>query len=285
MNEAFSKFDLTGKTAVVTGGGTGLGYYMSRGLARSGAKVLITARREQVLKDAAAKLTQESNGNEVLYHVVDLASPDSVQRLGDHAIKRLGGVDIYIGNAGSLHFEKVESIAHESVWAMCQVSIAANVALVRAFIPGMRKKRWGRVIFSSSGSSIGGSAHEGCAMYSAVKGALNSFTRVAATETGHDGITFNSLLLGQFDSELVHECVAGLERQRPGAGKEMYDSMAAMTAVGRGGELPEIEGTIQYLASDAASYVTGVCLPIDGGLTIMIRPNPPPAERVYPKNL
>lgn len=285
MKDAFKKFDLTGKAAVVTGGGTGLGYYMARGLARSGARVMITARREQVLKDAAANISKESDGAQVLYHLVDLADRNSVQKLAQHAIETLGGVDIYIGNAATLHFEHLESIQDESMETMFQVNVAANVALVRAFVPGMRERKWGRVLFSSSAACEKISAFEGTGIYSAVKSALNAFTRVGAAEAGGDGVTFNSLILGFHMSDLNREAMEGLEKQKPGAGKALMQEVASMTALGRAGELPEIEGTIQYLASDAASYVTGASIPVDGGLTIMMRPKPVPEKPVYPKNL
>jgi NAD(P)-dependent dehydrogenase (short-subunit alcohol dehydrogenase family) len=282
-SDAFRKFDLTGKTAVVTGGGTGLGYYMARGLARSGARVMIAARREDVLKESAARLTAESQGNEVLHHRLDLADRASVSAFTEHAIATMGVVDIFVGNAGIDCLEPIDNIKDESIDAMCQVNIAANVSLVRAFLPGMRKKKWGRILFSSSGTSVCASPAEGMGMYTAVKGALNAFTRTAAAEAGHDGITVNSIIFGIFDTEIVKDVARMLEAQTPGATKAFYDSFSSMIALGRWGKEQEVEGLVQFVASDAASYLTGANLVYDGGLTTMLRPSPPPESPILPQ--
>jgi gluconate 5-dehydrogenase len=277
MSQAFAKFDLSGKTALVTGGGTGIGYFMSRGLARSGARVLIAARRAEVLKLAAERLTEES-GNEVLWHTVDLAEQSSRDALISHAETVLGGVDILVANAAHALMAPVEQIDQESLDAMVAVNISANLHLVRGFLPGMRAKKWGRVLFSSSATSVQASPHEGIGMYTVVKGAMNAFTRTAAAECGHDGVTVNSLILGMYLTDLAEELAASLEAQHGGgAGKAFLDSYGCMTALGRLGRCEEIEGVVQLLASDAGGYITGTNLPIDGGMTAMIRPNAVPA--------
>jgi NAD(P)-dependent dehydrogenase (short-subunit alcohol dehydrogenase family) len=277
MNNAFGKFDLSGRTALVTGGGTGLGYFMSRGLARSGAKVLIAARRAQVLKLAADRLTEESD-HEVLWHTVDLADPSSREALVVHARHVLGGVDILVANAAHALMAPVEQIDQESLDAMVAVNISANLHLLRAFLPGMRARKWGRVLFSSSATSVQASPHEGIGMYTVVKGAMNAFTRTAAAECGHDGITVNSLILGMYLTDLAQELAASLDAQHgAGAGKAFLDSYGCMTALGRLGQCEEVEGVVQLLASDAGAYITGTNLAIDGGMTAMIRPNAVPA--------
>jgi 3-hydroxybutyrate dehydrogenase len=273
MNNAFTKFDLSGRTALVTGGGTGLGYFMSRGLARSGARVIIAARRAEVLKLAADRLTDES-GHEVLWYTVDLADQSSREALIAHAETVLGGVDILVANAAHALMAPVEQIDQTSLDAMMEVNISANLHLLRAFLPGMRAKKWGRVLFSSSATSVQASPHEGIGMYTAVKGALNAFTRTAAAESGHDGVTVNSLILGLYLTELAEELAESLDAQHgAGAGKAYLDSYSCMTALGRLGRCDEVEGVVQLLASDAGGYITGTNLAIDGGLTAMIRPN------------
>lgn len=111
---AFERFDLTGRSAVVTGGGTGLGYFTARGLARSGARVMIAARRESVLKEAADRLTAEADGNQVCYHPVDLADRGSCRSLADAAANELGTVDIFVGNAAQDCLEPLVSITDDS---------------------------------------------------------------------------------------------------------------------------------------------------------------------------
>ncbi|SCW53598.1 gluconate 5-dehydrogenase [Sphingobium faniae] len=276
MSEAFKKFDLTGKTALVTGGATGLGYHMARALAISGARVVICARREDVLKSAVDTLSKDVAGGDILYRTVDLGDRQSIARLSEYCMGELGGIDIFIGNAGQDMLQPIEAITDDAIDQMVQVNLSANVELVRGFVPHMRQKRWGRILFSSSATTVCASPHEGASMYTAVKGALNSYTRTAATELGHDGITVNSLILGMFLTDIMRGVFDQVEQaQGPGAGAAALKSFSSMIALGRCGEVEEIEGLIQLLASDAGSYITGSNLAIDGGLSIMLRPNQP----------
>jgi NAD(P)-dependent dehydrogenase (short-subunit alcohol dehydrogenase family) len=273
FTQAFTKFDLTGKTAVVTGGATGLGYYMTRGLARSGATVLIAARRTEVLAKAAAQLNSEFDEERVRLRTVDLADRSSVRDLAGYAVAELGGVDVFIGNAAQEFLEPVDEIRVESIDQIMQVNVTANIQLFREFLPGMRAKKWGRVLFSSSASSVAAPANDHMGMYTATKGALNSFTRTAANEVGPDGITVNSLLLGVFWTEMMeatHQNLAAGYGQQ--AADDFKQVLVDMTSLARWGRPEEVEGLVQFLASDAGSYMTGTNLLIDGGLSIMVRP-------------
>lgn len=273
MSHAFGKFDLRGKTALVTGGGAGVGYNISRALARAGATVLICSRREQVLKDAAQELKKDPLVGSILHHTVDLADAQSVNGLIEHVLKTVGGVDIFVGNAAISCFEMLENIKDESIDTMCAVNLASNVKLVRAFAPGMRKKHWGRVIFISSLLSAGASPYEGAGMYSAVKGALNAFTRTMAVETGRDGITVNSLNLGPFLTDLTRNYLEQMDREHGvGAAQAAMNDFCIMSAVGRMPDCEEVEGIIQLLASDAGSFITGQNIGVDGGMGIVLRP-------------
>jgi len=268
-------FDLTGKFAVVTGGATGLGYHMARALARSGANVLIAARRESLLKESATRLNDDPETiGKIDWCMVDLADRGSIRAFSARAIESGGGVDIYIGNAGQDINEHLEAIKDESIDKIMQVNISANVELVRAFLPGMRAKKWGRFMFSSSVSTIVTSPHEGIGMYTATKGALNAFTRTLAAEVGHDNITANSLVIGFFVTDLVRHAEELLRKtQGEAAARRFMVDFVGMTALGRAGQPEELEGLIQLLASNAGSYITGTNLVIDGGMAIMLRPN------------
>ncbi len=275
MNDTFKKFDLSGKSAFITGGGTGLGYIMARGLANLGAKVMISARREDVLKASAEKLTKETGG-QVLYSAIDLSNKRNVAEVASRAAAVLNGVDIFIGNAGQDGLQLVDLTTDDTVEQVFQVNTIANIALARIFLPHMREKKWGRVIFSSSCTSKCGTPHEGMGAYAASKGALNAFTRVAASETGHDGITFNSLILGIYLTEILQGVVSNIEAaQGAEAAQGFLNTFSCMTAVGRLGQPEEVEGLVQLLASNAGSYITGAEIPIDGGVTITMKPNMP----------
>jgi NAD(P)-dependent dehydrogenase (short-subunit alcohol dehydrogenase family) len=275
MSGPFAKFDLAGKTALVTGGATGLGYHMTKALADAGATVLIAARREAVLCESAERLNSDAGiGRRVHWRRVDLGDRASVAELASHALERFGGIDIYVGNAALDFHMHVEDIKDDAMDLMLQANIASNVALVRAFLPGMRARKWGRVIFSSSATTGAASPFEGASLYTAVKGALNAFTRTLATEVGHDNITANALILGFFVTDMVTHAQDHIRAaEGDAAAHKFLEDFVGMTALGRGGRPEELEGLIQLLASDAGSFITGSCLVVDGGLSIMLRPN------------
>lgn len=272
---SFGKFDLTGRTALVTGAASGIGYHMARALAEAGARVLICARRAGLLEEAAARLAADCPGAEIAWHPVDLADRESIASLEAHARERFGGIDIFIANAAQNHADRIEDISDETVDYMLQMNVAANIQLFRAFLPRMREKRWGRVIFISSVTTLASTAQDGTCVYVAAKGALNALARNAAAETGHDGITVNCLVLGMFLTEMVSNAAEMHDQSGgPGAGQKFIDSLSSMTAIGRPCRCEEIEGVIQLLASDAGAIITGTNIPIDGGMSIMLRPHP-----------
>ncbi|BDE12515.1 MULTISPECIES: SDR family NAD(P)-dependent oxidoreductase [Mycobacterium] len=281
MSAGFELFDLTGRTALVTGGSTGLGYHMARGLLKSGATVVIAARRESLLKEAADKLAEEAPQGNVDIATIDLQDRSSISDLAAATIDKFGGVDIFVGNAGADLFEPVDAITDERMDQIFQINVMANVALTRAFLPRMRQQKWGRLIYSSSTTSVRGSAQEGMSLYTAAKSAMNAFARTAAAETGHDNITVNTIVLGMYWTDMLREHLKLVEGA---AGREAVQgfelSFAGMTAAGRLGDCIEIEGAVQLLASDAGSYITGTNFAVDGGMSSMLRPNAPKAERL-----
>ena len=141
--------------------------------------------------------------------------------------------------------------------------------MTRAFLPHMRKEKWGRVLFSSSITSHRPSGVEFQSIYCATKGALNAFARAVANETGRDGVTANSLILGIWWTEML---VNVAESMGPEKGKAMSEALASMTSIGRLGNAEELEGLVQLLASDAGSYITGTESVIDGAMDVMFKP-------------
>ncbi|MFA5631556.1 MAG: SDR family oxidoreductase [Porticoccaceae bacterium] len=275
MSKLQNKFDLSGKTAFVTGGGTGLGYMMARGLARNGAKVMIAGRRASVLEEAAARMSAEADGNPVLCCAMDLGDAASIDSAAQTAIETLGGVDILVGNAAQEDKAMVWHDQRALIDQLMAVNFTANVALVTAFSPHMRNQKWGRIIFSSSCSSILG-VPDGMSIYSATKGALTAYAKCAAVELAHDGITVNSIILGTYHTEMLQTNILDKmdAHYGPGTGQKFINNFGANAALGRLGRPEEIEGQVQLLASEAGSYITGASVTVDGGLSIMMRPNP-----------
>ncbi|MCK9506343.1 MAG: SDR family oxidoreductase [Porticoccaceae bacterium] len=275
MPTPFDKFSLSGKTALVTGGATGLGLHMSRAIGQCGARVLIAARREDVLRRACEELMADPFIDLVSWRTVDLGDRQSVDALAQYATSEFGGVDIFIGNAAGTYTEQLEDIDFSTVDDGFQANVIANMQLAKAFLPGMRERKWGRFIFSSSIASTMVGPREGTATYSATKSALNSFNRVIATDMGHDNITANTLLLGFFETDILSNGIKHIENmQGPEAARKFVNDFVSVTALGRFGDPAEIEGLIQLLASDAGSYITGASISIDGGMSVMMRPLP-----------
>ena len=275
MTAPFEEFHLSGKTALVTGGSTGLGYHAARALLRADANVLIAARREELLEEAAASLTAENHSGKVSWRSVDLFDRDNVKELADHATKTLGGIDVFVGNAATNYLEQIPDIKLQSVDELFQLNVTANLQLAQAFLPRMREQRWGRIIFSSSVASLGLVPLQGSTIYAATKSALNSLARALATDMGHFNITANAIVFGIFTTDMLKR---GQRKREEMLGKEaaqkFIDDLTSLTALGRLGDPREVEGMVQLLASNAGSYITGASLVVDGGMSIMMRPLP-----------
>lgn len=270
MKDAFKKFDLSGKTALVTGGGTGIGYEMSKALALSGARVMIAARRESVLREAADRLNAELAHESVLCHPVDLSDRHSVKALAGHASATLKGVDIFIGNAGFEVQQRIDDLTDDAIDPQIRVNLTANIELTRAFLPHMREKRWGRVIYSSSAGSQLAGTDDMISVYGAAKSGINGFVKYVAAEGGYHGITANALILGMFQTDMAMDHLAHLPEDTRRALLQAFSSMVYVRRLG----LPEeIGGLIQLLASDAGSYITATCIPVDGGFMSTMRPS------------
>ncbi|HKY90311.1 MAG TPA: SDR family NAD(P)-dependent oxidoreductase [Nevskiaceae bacterium] len=270
MHDTFKKFDLTGRTAFVTGGGTGIGYFMSRGLAALGARVMIAARRADVLAAAANQLREET-GREVLYAPIDLADRSNTIAAARSAVERLGGVDIFVGNAGQDSWAPIDRVRDEDVDRLMLVNVTANITLAREFIPHMRKKKWGRILLSSSITERLVSAQEGMTAYAASKAAVSSLARSIAVDTGHDGITANAIVFGAFMTDMLQ---ASLDSVGAEQRAHLVNAVVSQNALGRFAQPHEAEGVVQLLASDAGSYITGAAIPVEAGWTVTLKANP-----------
>lgn len=282
-NSTLEKFDLTGKTAVVTGGGTGLGYAITRALLYLGANVLIAARRATALSNAVARLKRECSTDSVIYHTVDLNDRDSVKAFADHAQQVLNGVDIFIGNAAYGLFKPFDTISATELDECLRTNFAANFELTQHFLPSMRKRRWGRILFSSSAGSIL-SGNTGMSVYSATKAALNSLVKTVAVEVSHEGVNINTIVIGCYMTEMLASFKNSIDAgQGDNAAGALIEKLETNNMIGRLGDPRELEGVVQLLTSDAGSYITGQCIPVDGGMTSMIWANDPVQNPILPK--
>lgn len=246
-------FELTGRTALVTGGSKGLGKAMARIFAEAGADVYITARHVDELK-AAKEEIQAGLKTRVEYSVADLTQRDEVERLGKLAVNDMGKIDILVNNAGSNCPQAIDEVRDEDWDRLMQLNLHSVMALTRAIVPQMKTRRWGRVIHISS--VIGLVAKEKRNTYAATKAALVGMARVSALDLGPWGITVNCIAPGPFLTDLPMSMLSEEEKR----------VFAERTALQRWGEPRELAGTALLLASDAGSYITGATLVVDGGL-------------------
>lgn len=245
-------FGLSGRSALITGGSRGLGRAMARIFAQAGADVLLASRHEEELKPAAQEIAAEF-GVRAEYVAADLMQRDESARLADEAVRRLGKIDILVNNAGANRPQAIDQIRDQDWDELVELNLSSCMALTRAIVPGMKERRWGRVIHISS---IMGLASTACRnAYSATKAALVGMAKASALDLGPFNITVNCLAPGPFATEMPMSILS----------REQQDALAARTAMGRWARPEELAGPALLLASEAGSYITGTVLVVDGG--------------------
>jgi NAD(P)-dependent dehydrogenase (short-subunit alcohol dehydrogenase family) len=247
-------FDLTGRTALVTGGNSGIGLAMARALGLAGAKVALVARRAAELQAAAAALSDE--GISAVAIVADLASQDAARILESSTQDHDLAVDIIVNAAGINLRQPFKDVSAAAFDLHMALHLRAPFLLTQAFAPAMAGRGWGRIVNIASMQSW--RAFPDSAPYGAAKGGVLQLTRAIAEEWSRLGITCNAIAPGFFPTPLSAPVFADPERAA---------FLAAQTAIGRNGVLEDLTGAIVFLASDASNYITGQTLAVDGGFT------------------
>ena len=245
-------FDLSGRVALVTGGSRGIGRAIADGFARAGADLFLCARKEETLQSAAEELRRET-GVRVEYAVADMAVREDLRRVARAAVDTLGKVDVLVNNAGWNVPQAIDEIRDEDWDYLVELNLNSVMAMTRALAPGMKERRWGRVIHISSIMGLSSTAKRNA--YSATKAALIGMARASALDLGAFGITVNCIAPGPIATEMPMSILT----------KPQQDAMSARTAVGRWGRPDELAGPALLLASEAGSYITGEVLVVDGG--------------------
>lgn len=244
-------FDLSGKTALITGASGGIGGAIARAYARQGARLVISGTRADALEALAAEI-----GSSCAVVTADLADAEGAATLLKAAEAETGGIDILVNNAGLTRDGLVMRMSDSDWQTVIDVDLTAGFRLIRGALRGMMKRRWGRII--GIGSIIGFTGNTGQAAYAAAKAGMVGMTKALAHEVASRGITANCIAPGFIETEMTRELA---ERQRDGLLKSI--------PAGRFGDGDDVAACAVFLASHEAAYVTGQTLHVNGGMAMI----------------
>ncbi|MGZ9812282.1 glucose 1-dehydrogenase [Pseudoroseicyclus sp. H15] len=246
-------FDLTGRRALVTGGGRGIGLALAKGLAAAGAEVVLNGRNEAALREAAEGLP----GARVLpFDVADRAAVQAAVTLFEDEV---GAIDILVNNAGIQHRAPLDDFPPEEFARLMEINVSGVFHVSQAVATHMLARGRGKIINIASVNAM--LARPTIAPYTATKGAVANLTKGMAADWGRRGLNCNAIAPGYFETEMNSALRAD---------PAFHGWLEGRVPQGRWGQVDELAGACVFLASDAASYVNGVTLFVDGGLTASV---------------
>lgn len=258
------KIDLTGKLALVTASTGGIGFAIARGLAESGAEVIINGRSESSVNQGIQNLQQVVPGVAVRAAVADLSTPEGVESV----LRAASGVDILVNNAGIYgpqDFYSTDDETWENYW---QTNVMSGVRLTRALLPGMVQKRWGRVVFISSESAL--NIPSDMIHYGVTKTAQLSLARGLAKFVAGSGVTVNSVLPGPTMSDdfaaMMKDDMERTGKSLDTLAKEFVMANRPSSVIQRAATVEEVANMVVYVCSTQASATSGAALRVDGGV-------------------
>lgn len=247
-------FDLTGRVAVITGGGTGVGRAMAEALAGAGASVVLVGRRQSLLQEAVRAI--EANRSKAAAISADLQDRAGLASVAERVAEPFGSPDILVNGAGVNLRESVDKVSMQSWDLTLDLNLAVPFFFARELVSAMRTKGWGRVINIASLQSL--RAFPDSLPYGAAKGGVLQLTRAMAQAWSPAGVTCNAIAPGFFPTALTAPVFDNPERAA---------WAAAQTAIGRNGRAEDLYGATIFLAAPASDYVTGQVIFVDGGFT------------------
>lgn len=253
---------LQGKVALVTAASKGLGKGVALQLAQEGAQIAIAARSAETLRQVAREI-ESATGRQPLVVATDLTLDTEIERLVTRTLERFGHIDILFNNTGGPPPGRFFDFADEQWGAAVDLLLLSTVRLIRAVVPQMRARRWGRIINSTSISVK--QPIPDLLLSNAVRAAVIGLAKSLAQELAPDGITVNNLLPGSIDTDRIEQTTAATAQRTGQTVEEIRRLAEAAIPVGRYGRVEEYAAAAAFLASEHASYITGVNLLVDGG--------------------
>ncbi|MFD1328916.1 3-hydroxybutyrate dehydrogenase [Mycoplana ramosa] len=254
------------KTAVVTGSTSGIGLAIATAFAKSGTNVVINGLGSLTEVEALRERLEGLGAGKVIFHPADMTRPAEIADLMAVAASEFGGVDILVNNAGIQHVEKIEDFPVEKWDQIIAINLSSSFHTIRAAIPGMKAKGWGRVINIASAHGLIASPFK--AAYVAAKHGIMGLTKSVALEVAENGITVNAICPGYVLTPLVEKQIPDTARARGISEAQVKsDVMLKFQPTKEFVSVEEVASTTLFLASDAARSITGTHISIDGGWT------------------
>jgi 3-oxoacyl-[acyl-carrier protein] reductase len=261
---------IEGRGCVVTGASRGIGRETARILCAEGAKVLLVARSEERLLEAADECAAAGGQAESI--AADLNEPEAAARVVAEAEQRFGQLDVLVNGAGTARWRDLDEVPDEDWYAAWELNVMAPLRLMRAAVPAMRERGWGRVVNVSS--TAGKRPSAAMPEYSVAKAAELSLSRLYADRCAADGVLVNAICPGPVKSDLWMEPGGLLDQSKEMGRYESRESALEAAGgkrpIGRLAEVEEIAGAIAFLCSEHASYVAGAAWSVDGGTVQVI---------------
>ena len=257
---------LEGKTALITGSTSGIGLGVAEAFAEAGARIVLNGFGDKLQIEATRNKLEQLHNVAVFYHGADLSKTDAVADMMAYAQAEIGGVDILVNNAGIQHVAPVDEFPVEKWDAILAINLSSAFHAIRAALPGMKARNYGRIINVASAHGLVGSPFK--AAYVAAKHGVLGLTKVVALETAETAITCNAICPGYVFTPLVEKQIEDQAKAHGIARDDVVRNVLLKAQPNkRFAQVSEIGALAAFLASDAAQSITGAALPVDGGWT------------------
>jgi 3-oxoacyl-[acyl-carrier protein] reductase len=253
---------LKDKVALVAAGSRGLGRAVAEELAAEGASLVLCAREAQTLSETAAAIAESSNAH-VLAVPADVTVTDDIERVVESGIDRFGRIDILVTNAGGPPAGRFDQLTRDQWERAIRLTLLSAVELARHVLPGMRERRWGRILNITSIAVK--QPVENLLLSNSLRAGLTGFARTLANEVAAEGVTVNNIMPGYTRTERLEELAQMMAEKQGISAAEFRGKWEKEIPMGRLGEPREFAALAAFLVSERASYITGTSIQVDGG--------------------